>query len=57
MGVGKSGEKIDKDKFSIKFGDFIVAEKWKNFKNTMMQKLKEYMKWDSINIEANLNLG
>ena len=26
MGIGKSGEKIDKNKISIKFGDFLVAE-------------------------------
>ena len=26
MGIGKSTEKIDKDKISIKFGDFTVAE-------------------------------
>ena len=29
MGIGKSGEKIDKDKLEIKIGDFIVAENGK----------------------------
>ena len=26
MGIGKSGEKIDKNKLSIKFGEFLLAE-------------------------------
>ncbi len=57
MGIGKSGEKIDKDKLVIKIGDFIVAERGKISSSYDESKLKEYMAWDSINIEANLNLG
>ena len=57
MGIGKSGEKIDKDKLVIKIGDFIVAESGKISSSYDESKLKEYMAWDSINIEANLNLG
>ena len=26
MGIGKSGENIDKNKIIVKFGDFILAE-------------------------------
>ena len=49
MGIGKSTEKIDKDKISIKFGDFTVAEN--GSESYCDEKLKEYMKWDSILIE------
>ena len=56
MGVGKSGEMIDIKKLKIKIGNFVVAENGK-FLRTMMKKLKEYMQWDSIEIEINLKLG
>ena len=57
MGIGKSGEKIDKDKISIKFGEFLLAENGAPFENIDLNKIKEYMKWDSILIEINLNSG
>ena len=57
MGVGKSGEKVDKSKISIKFGDFHLAENGAPSVNIDMEKIREYMKWDSIVIEVNLNLG
>ena len=57
MGIGKSGEKIDKDKVTIKYGDFIVAQDGSPNENIDIEKLNEYMKWDSIYIEINLNLG
>ena len=57
MGIGKSGEKIDKSKISIKFGEFLLAEKGSPVENIDVQKLREYMQWDSIIIEINLNLG
>jgi len=57
MGIGKSGEKIDINKLVIKFGEFIVAEKGKISEDYNEENLKEYMKWDSILIEVNLNLG
>ena len=57
MGVGKSGEKVDKSKISIKFGDFYLAENGAPSVNIDMEKIREYMKWDSIIIEVNLNLG
>ena len=40
MGIGKSGEYVDRDKLEIKFGDFIVAEKGKFQKVMMNKKLK-----------------
>ena len=57
MGVGKSGEKVDKSKISIKFGDFHLAENGAPSEDIDMEKIREYMKWDSIIIEVNLNLG
>ena len=57
MGIGKSGEMIDSKKLKIKLGDFVVAENGKISDNYNEEKLKEYMKWDSINIEINLKLG
>ena len=57
MGIGKSGEKIDKDKISIKFGEFLLAENGAPVENIDTDKLREYMKWDSIFIEINLNSG
>ena len=57
MGVGKSGEMIDVKKLKIKIGNFVVAENGKVSENYDEKKLKEYMQWDSIEIEINLKLG
>ena len=57
MGIGKSGEIVDSEKIIIKFGDFVVAENGKISDSYNEENLKEYMKWDSIRIEINLNQG
>ena len=57
MGIGKSGEKVDKNKISIKFGEFLLAEDGSPVENIDKKKVREYMQWDSILIEINLNLG
>ena len=57
MGIGKSGEKVDKNKISIKFGEFLLAENGSPVENLDFNKVREYMKWDSIIIEINLNSG
>ena len=57
MGIGKSGEKIDKDKISIKFGEFLLAENGAPVDNIDLNKIRDYMKWDSILIDINLNSG
>ena len=57
MGIGKSGEIIDMKKLKIKIGKFIVAENGKISENYVEKELKEYMKWDSIEIEINLKMG
>ena len=57
MAIGKSGENIIPNKIEIKFGDFMVAEECKVSKNYDEGKVKEYMKWDSITVQVNLNIG
>ena len=57
MGIGKSGEIVDVKKLKIKIGDYTVAENGKISENYDEKKLREYMQWDSIEIEVNLKLG
>ncbi|HJO77487.1 MAG TPA: bifunctional glutamate N-acetyltransferase/amino-acid acetyltransferase ArgJ [Pelagibacteraceae bacterium] len=57
MGIGKSGENIIPNKVQIKIGDYLVAEQSRKAKVYNESNVKEYMKWDSINIEVNLNIG
>jgi len=57
MAVGKAGENIIINKMQIKIGDQLVAEQSKVAKDYDEKKLKEYMKWDAIDIEVNLNIG
>jgi glutamate N-acetyltransferase/amino-acid N-acetyltransferase len=57
MGIGKSGEKIDSKKMTVKIGEFIVAENGRISESYNEEKLKEYMKWDSILIEVDLKQG
>ena len=55
-GYCKSGEIVDAKKLKIKIGSFIVAENGK-ISESYDEKIKEYMQWDSIEIEVNLKLG
>ena len=57
MAIGKSGENISPNKIQIKFGDHIVAEQSKAAKDYNEKEVKEYMKWDSIKVIINLNIG
>ena len=57
MAIGKSGENIVANKIQLKIGNYLVAEQGKVEKNYNESDVKEYMKWDSIDIEVNLNLG
>ena len=57
MGIGKSGENIIPNKVQIKIGDYLVAEQSRKAKDYKESNVKEYMKWDSINVEVNLNIG
>ena len=57
MAIGKSGENVYSSKIQIKFGKYLVAEDGKVSNDYNESDLKEYMKWDSIDIEVNLNIG
>ncbi len=57
MAIGKSGENVIANKIQIKIGDHLVVEQNKSAKDYKEQDVKEYMKWDSIIVEVNLNLG
>jgi len=57
MAIGKSGEKVIQNKIQIKIGDYLVAEQSKRVKDYSESDIKKYMKWDSIDIEVNLNIG
>ena len=57
MAIGKSGESIIPNKVQIKIGDYLVAEQSRIAKDYKENDIKKYMKWDSINIEVNLNIG
>jgi len=57
MAAGKSGENIVAHKMQIKIGNHLVAEQGRIAKDYNERDMKTYMKWDSINIEVNLNIG
>jgi len=57
MAVGKSGENIQPSKIQIKFGNYLVAEQGKVAKDYNEKDLKEYMKFESIDIEVSLNIS
>jgi len=57
MGIGKAGENITPNKVQIKIGNYLVAEQSKIAKDYKESDIKQYMKWGSINIEVNLNIG
>jgi len=57
MAIGKTQEKVVANKIQIKIGNYLVVEKNCEASSYNEKDVKEYMKWDSINIEVNLNLG
>ena len=57
MAIGKSGENIVANKIQVSIGNHLVAEQGKIAKNYNEKDLKEYMKWESIKIDVNLNIG
>ena len=57
MAIGKAGESVQTSKLQIKFGVYLIVENGRVSKDYNEKDLKEYMKWDSINIEVNLNMG
>ena len=53
MAIGKSGENIVANKIQLKIGNYLVAQQGKVEKELRKEsEVREYMKWDSINIEC-----
>jgi glutamate N-acetyltransferase / amino-acid N-acetyltransferase len=57
MAIGKSGENIVANKIEIRIGDYLIVEQGKQAKDFNEKKAKEYMTWDAITFNINLNLG
>jgi len=57
MAVGKSGENIIANKLQVRIGNYLIAEQGRAVKDYKEKDVKEYMKWNSINLEVNLNIG
>ena len=57
MAIGKSGENIVPNKIQIKIGDYLIVEQSKMAKDYKEKDIKQYLKWDSVNIQVNLNIG
>ena len=57
MAIGKSGENVHASKIQIKFGNYLVTDQGKIAKEYNEKDLKEYMKWESVDIEVNLSIG
>ncbi len=57
MAIGKTEENIVAGKIKVKIGNYLVVDKNKVADDYNEKDLKEYMKWDSINIEVDLGLG
>ena len=57
MAIGKTGENIIANKIKVKIGDFLVVDKNKAAEDFNEKDVKEYMKWDAINIEVDLGIG
>ena len=57
MAIGKSEESIVANNLTIKFGKFTVVENGQQIDNYNEEIVKEYMKWDAIEINIELNMG
>ena len=57
MAIGKSEESIVANNLTIKFGKITVVENGQQIDNYNEKIVKEYMKWDAIEINIELNMG
>ena len=57
MAIGKSEENIVVNNLTIKFGKFTVVENGQQIDNYNENIVKEYMQWDAIEINIELNMG
>jgi glutamate N-acetyltransferase/amino-acid N-acetyltransferase len=54
MALGKSDVKLDAKKISIKFGDFLIFSKSKNFSSKNLSKINNYLLRDNITISISI---
>jgi len=57
MAIGQSNENIKPNNLTIKFGKFTVVENGKQIDNYNEENVKDYMKWNAIEINIELNMG
>jgi glutamate N-acetyltransferase/amino-acid N-acetyltransferase len=57
MAIGKSNENISHNNLTIRFGEFTVIENGKQIDNYNEEIVKDYMRWDAIEINIELNMG
>jgi glutamate N-acetyltransferase/amino-acid N-acetyltransferase len=57
MAIGQSKENITPNNLTIKFGKFTVVENGKQIDNYNEEIVKDYMKWNAIEINIELNMG
>ena len=57
MAIGKTYEKVKKDKLKISFGNYLVAKNGLANPKIDERKLKKYLSKDKININIDLNNG
>ena len=57
MAIGKSEEDIVVNNLTIKFGQFTVVENGRQIDNYNEEDVRNYMRWDAIEINIELNMG
>ena len=57
MAIGKTGENININKLNIKFGEFTIIENGEKNPNYDEKIVHEYMQWDAIEINVEINTG
>ena len=57
MAIGQSNENIKPNNLKISFGKFTVVENGKQIDNYNEENVKDYMKWNAIEINIELNMG
>ena len=57
MAIGKSEENINVNSLTIKFGKLTIVENGRQIDNYNEKVVKDYMKWDAIEINIELNMG
>ena len=57
MAIGKSGEKVITKKLNIKIGEFKIIENGEIDPSYDEKLVEEYMQWDSIEVNIEMNIG